>query len=99
MSHIKASEYEPGDRVVLVQTYSFRGRPTGTKATKMPLGAHGTVQEKDIQDPQHIASDIVAIDWGVWGSWFTDAVCFEPVDKPLSEEELAEVYKILGVDQ
>ena len=97
MSHVKASEYEPGDKVVLIQPYTFRGGPTGTKATYMPLGAHGTVQEKEIQEPIHIRNDILAVDWGAHGSWFTDAVCFEPLDKPLSDEEMAEVYKILGV--
>ena len=96
---MSAYRFKVGDEVVMKDAQIFKGRvirdvipPVKGVITSIPTGSdfltHRTYEVKwhtvDSSGPRA-------------GSNYMDEACLQPAVEPVTEEELAEVYKILGV--
>lgn len=91
---MQRKDFSGDDRVVLAKTYTLNGEAAAFLVPE--LGVEGTVLGKWLDVPYNPNSIVVR--WNRWdnpnGTW-VDLDCI--VLATPTEEELAEVYKILGV--
>lgn len=95
-------DFKDGDEVVLAREFTWHGE---TKAENsaiaiVPVGTIGTVSSgKGSYD--NGTSVVVSVDWHDAGEYkdglTVDAACIEHYPSPVTDEEMSEVYRILGV--
>lgn len=89
------SDYKPGQEVRLIRPYKFDGRLIEHQGIE--IGSVGVVSERYYMYAS--CHDSIVVEWpnGDRDGNFVDLDCIGP-NGP-TEEELAEVYKILGVNR